>query len=138
MPASFWPSKREGLQNRQPDFVAAPAVYKVTIADGEVAQFSFNAFTRQIAIVADGDVLFGLTKTGVAADNSFPIGPTYPPFNVFMQVRNFYVANESGGSRVVNVLVVQGDVAVSSQFGDMDSDHGFDGGDSSDAVTNPA
>jgi hypothetical protein len=140
MTAVFWPNARP--INRIPDMVAAPAVYEVSIGANATAKFSFATLTRQIIIVAAGTVLWGLTEDGVdtgagTGENRFPIGPDYPPFNVFVQTRNFYIRNETGGSIVVNVLVVQSDLPVPPGFGDICEDNGFDGGDSSEAVTNP-
>lgn len=141
MTAVFWPNERP--VNRIPEMVAAPAVYEVSIAANVTVKFSFAALTRQIVITAADTVLWGLTEDGVdtgsgTGANRFPIGPDYPPFNLFMQVRNFYIRNETAGAVVVNVLVIQSNLQVPPAFGDICDDNGFDGGDTSTAVENPA
>lgn len=127
-----WKEAR-GLNNNT-TLVAVPAAYKFTLTTGQVARLTFGNFTRSLQVSSDKDtVVVGLTAAGVAAGNNYPVGPS--GFGETMQTAVVYLKNTGGASAVVSVLAVLSDVAVPAGFGEIKSANGFDGGDTSTALT---
>lgn len=122
--------------NKNTLLLAVPAMYRFALDAGEVAKLEWPVFTRSLQVSTDGDdVRVGLTAAGVADANSFPVGAG--GFAETMQTATVYIKNAGAESVTVSVVAVLSDIPVVDGFGELSSANGFDGGDSSAAVTVP-
>jgi hypothetical protein len=133
--------KTENVKNRNTLFLAPPAIYgPIALGTGDKLKLDFAGLMTRSAQVSAAlssgdsfDVRIGLTEAGVDGTNSFPVGLS--GFAETFQASQIWIKNV-GGPVTVSAAIVLSDVAVEGENGGViDSANGFDGGDTSDAVT---
>jgi len=136
-------SWKDTAENKNTLFVAPPSVYgPIGMTAGEKLRLRPGVMTRsvQVAVALTDpddldliDVRLGFTSAGVDGDNNFPVG--FNGFAEVFQTSELWIKCVGTGVKV-SVLAVLSDVEIAAPgTGAIAAANGFDGGDSSTAIT---